>query len=99
MSDILEDLIREVRSKDGQRDWMSHDVYFLRAVLTNVVISKNAVYAVKGMDTLSYSNEVNDSKSKGDQRRRRLPLRDLRDKGAGVVDIGKYHTGSRISVF
>jgi hypothetical protein len=66
-SEILEDLIQRVRSRDGQRDWMSHDVYFLLEVLTNIVISKNAVYAVKGMDSLRYSKEVYDNKPKGDQ--------------------------------
>ena len=78
---------------------MSHDDYFLLEILTNFVISQNAVYAVKGMDTLSESNGVYDNKPKGDQRRRRLPLRDLRDKGAGVVEIGKYPTDRRFSLF
>jgi hypothetical protein len=53
--DILEEVIRESRKRDRVGDWRTQDFEVLLDCLSDVVISRNAVYAIKGIT--SFKNE------------------------------------------
>lgn len=89
-ADLLEDLIYEARRRNSKEDWRSHDVSVLLDLLSDVVISRNAMYAIKGVptskvsDRVQYTKETRPNRFKSDSpERKEGPVREWITKQAG----------------